>query len=130
MALQATIKSSLVKPVIRVATKADLDRFYGKGKFTATTRAIVGLVRGRIVGCGGIAFVAGKVWAFCDLKPSAYRYKVSLVKAAAGVIAEARAQGIRIMWAEMDTTEPGAERWLRSMGFMPTSTPRIYRWMA
>lgn len=121
---------ALPKPTIRPATQEDLDRFYGKGKFGLTTTAMVGLVNGRIVGCGGIVFSGGRVIAFCDFKRAARRYKVSIVKAARDVIARARANGIRVMYADLDPKEPGADRWVRSLGFEPTDKPRIYRWMA
>lgn len=92
--------------------------------------ARVGLVRGKIVGCGGVAYVDGRVIAFCDFKPSARKYKISIVKAALKIIGEVRARGCRVMYADIDPDEPGAVRWVTSMGFKPTMKPQLYRWQA
>ena len=118
------------RPVIRPATAEDLAKFYGAGKFASTAIATVGLINGKIVGCGGLAFVGGRTIAFCDFKKSARRYKLAIVKAARDVIAAARRNGVRVMYADLDPNEPGADRWVRSLGFVPTDKPRLYRWMA
>lgn len=117
----------LGKVTIRPATADDIARFY-KGRYPFTATAIVGVVRGRIIGCGGVGQVDGRLVAFCNLKPSARRYKISLVKAAIGIIAEAKAGGAKYIWAEADPREPGAVRWLASLGFKPTTHPRLFRW--
>jgi hypothetical protein len=122
--------SPLPKPVIRPATRADIEKLYPKGEFTATTRAMVGLVRGRPVGIGGIALVDGRLYAFAYFKKSARRYKVSIVKAAIGVIEEAKASGARFIYCETDPNEPGAVRWVTSLGFRPMHKPGVYRWTA
>jgi len=112
-----------------MATRADLEKFYGKNNVRQTMTARVGLVRGRIVGCGGVAYVDGRAFAFCDLKPSARRYKISIVKAARDVIEKVRADGCRVMYAEADANEPGAVRWLTSLGFEPTMKSGLFRWL-
>ena len=117
-------------PVIRPATRADLDRFYGTGSLPVTVRAMVGLVDGEIVGCGGISEIDGILVAFCDFAPRARRYKLAIVKAASAVIAAAQADGARHIYAEADPDEPGAVRWMTSLGFRPTGQPRMYRWAA
>lgn len=122
--------AKLARPVIRTATRDDIDALFGKGKFTLTCTAIVGVVRGRVIGGGGIAYRAGELWAFCDLKPSAYRYKLSIVKIAARIIADAKANGARRIFAEADPEKPMAERWIKSLGFEPTAKPRIFQWIA
>ena len=118
----------LPRPIIRQATRADLEKFYGKGNVRQTMTARVGIVRGRIIGCGGLAYIDGKVIAFCDLKPSARRYKVSLVRAAREVIDTVRATGCRVMYAQLEPGEPGAMRWTASLGFEPTKEPGLVRW--
>ena len=122
-------RRKLARPVIRPATRADLDKFYPPGKFKSTVTATVGLIRGKIIGCGGVAHVDGKTVAFCDFYPLARRYKVSIVRAAMKVIAEAKARH-RVIYTELDPDEPGAERWVKSLGFEPTMQPRIFRWIA
>lgn len=117
------------RPVIRPATREDLDKFYnGKFRFQFTTIAMVGLVRGRVVGVGGVAYVDGKLVAFAEFKPSARRYKVTIVKAAILAIEQAKAAGARFIWARADPREPGAVRWMTSLGFKPTNMPQMYRW--
>jgi len=122
--------NGLPRPVIRPATRADLAAFYGPGKLPLTVRAVVGLVDGAVVGCGGISEIDGILVAFSDFRPTARRYKLAIVKAAAAVIAEAQRSGARFIYAEADPHEPGAERWMRALGFRPTGRARFYRWAA
>ena len=119
----------LAPVTIRDATRADLTKFYGEPS-KQTVIARVGIVRGRLVGCGGVAYVAGVPFVFCDLKPSARRYKVTIVKAAAALIDEIRAKGCRVMFADLDPDEQGAERWTKRMGFKPTAKPGRMKWLA
>lgn len=122
-------RTRLARPVVRPATQADILAFYKK-PLQQTVIAKVGVVRGRIIGCGGVAYIDGKAFVFFDLKPSARRYKVTIVKAAKQVIDEVRANGCRVMWADLDPDEVGAERWARSLGFEPTLKARLYRWQS
>lgn len=123
-------RRSLAPVTIRPATRRDLEKFYRTTDIRQSRIADVGVVRGRIIGCGGVAFVDGMAFVFLDLKPSARRYKVALVKAARGVIERVRTSGTRIMYANLDPDEPGAERWVRSMGFLPTDEPGLFAWRA
>lgn len=123
-------RSSLPPVTIRRATREDLEKFYRTKNIKQSRIADVGLVRGRIIGCGGVAFIDGMAFVFLDLKPSARRYKVSLVKAAWRIINEVRSKGCRVMYANLDPNEPGAERWVTSMGFLPTEEPGLYQWRA
>src|SRR4051812_34574219 len=118
------------RPIIRRATRADLDAFYGPGRLPLTVRAMVGLVNGEIVGCGGISETEGALVAFSDFRPTARRYKLAIVKAAAQVIEQAKADGARCIFAEADPNEPGSVRWMTSLGFLPTGRPQLYRWAA
>lgn len=118
-----------MRPVIRPATRDDLIAFYGE-PLKQTVIANVGVVKGKIVGCGGAALVDGRVIVFCDFKPLARRYKISIVKAAWEVIKRLRDDGVRTMWADIDPKIDGAERWVRSLGFLPTEVPRLFRWVA
>lgn len=119
---------SLPRPVIRRATRADLEKFYRTKTIRQTLSARIATVNNRMVGCGGVAWIDGRVFVFLDLKPSARRYKLALVKAAKEVVDEVRADGCRVMYAQRDPTEPTADKWLRRLGFEPTLKPGIYRW--
>lgn len=119
----------LPKPVIRPATRADIDKFY-KGEFPLTVTAMVGTVRGHIGACWGISQVNGRLIAFCDIRPWARRYKLTIAKSAIAFVKSAQANGARFIWTEADATEPGAARWIMSLGFKPTNHPHIYRWAA
>lgn len=119
--------AKLSRPVIRPATREDVLRFF-KGWGALTVQAVVGVVRGHVVGIGGLAHIEGQLWAFSAFAPSARRYKISIVRAAAKVIADAKARGVKYIYAQADPKEPGAVRWMSSLGFRPTHQPGIYRW--
>jgi hypothetical protein len=121
-------RKKLAPVTIRPATRDDLEKYYRTKKIQYTQTAFVGVVRGRLVGCGGVAYAEGRVIAFCDLKPSARRYKMSIVRAAYKVIKHVQETGVKIMYAEANPDEPGAERWLTSLGFEQTTVRGIYSW--
>ena len=88
-------------------------------------------LNGEIIALGGFAFSHGRWFGFVDLKDEARRYKMTIARAAKRIIAEAREQGIKFVYADADPGEPGAVRWLTSLGF--TVDPRtafLYRWRA
>lgn len=118
---------SLSKPVIRPATAADIAKFY-KGTYRLTATAMVGTVRGRIGACWGISHVDGRLVLFCDVRPWARRYKLAIVKNAIAFVNTVKASGAKFIWTEADPNEPGAVRWILSLGFKPTRMPRMYRW--
>lgn len=104
------------EPIIRTATLADLAAFY-PGREAPTLKAWVGVEDGAIIGVGGYAFRDGRWFAFCDLAQAARRYRKALVKTGRKVVEEADLQGIAYLYAERDPEEPGAGRWLASLGF-------------
>lgn len=114
--------------LVRPATREDIDRFSDmSGK--PTIKAFVGEVDGEIVALGGLAFAKGRWFAFCDLLDGARAHKMSIARTAKRVFAEAKAQGIKYVYAEADPNEPGAVRWLTSLGFEPDPrTVYLYRW--
>lgn len=115
------------KPEVRWATPADLDRFYKAHpdyKRDLTVTAMVGEVDGEIVAVGGFAHVRGFLVAFYDMDEKARPYKVSLVKAAKRMIGSVKAQ--RVVLAETSAVEPGAKRWVSSLGFREIA-PNLYR---
>ena len=116
------------KPIIRKATHSDIEAFSSMA-MKPTIQAWVGDLDGKIIGIGGFAFSHGRWFGFCDLTDEARKYKLTLVKTAKMVMQEAQKQGIRFIYAEVSDVEPGAMRWLKSLGF--SLDPRslcLYRW--
>lgn len=109
---------TVARPVIRRATRADLDTYYGPEPDRPTISAIVGELDGKLIGCGGFAHVKGILVAFCDLKDEARKYRVQLVREARKLVREMAATG-KVIYATADTREPNVEHWLRCMGFEP-----------
>lgn len=115
---------------VRPATREDIEAFSDIPN-KPTLKAWVGEVDGEIVALGGFAFSKGRWFGFCDLKDEARRYKMTIARAAKMIIAEAKKQGIRFIYAEADKDEPSAVRWLTSLGFaVDPRTAFLYRWRA
>jgi hypothetical protein len=116
--------------IVRPATREDIEAFSDMPD-KPTLRAWAGEIDGRIVALGGFAFSGGRWFAFCDLTEEARKHKFTIARTAHMVLSEARKQGIKFIYAEADPEEPGAVRWMASLGF--TIDPRtvyLYRWRA
>lgn len=115
---------------VRRATKEDIDAFSDMtGK--PTLKAYVGEIDGRIVALAGLALDKGRWIAFCDLHEDARPFRMTIARTAKRIMAEARASGVRFIYANMDKDEPGACRWLQSLGFaIDHRIPNLYRWRA
>lgn len=114
--------------IVRRATREDIDT-YSDMTNKPSLLAWVGEIDGKIVGLAGLAFVKGRWMAFCDLEPEARPFKMKIARAAIRTFQEARKQGIRFIYAEANTEEPGALRWLESLGFeIDTRMPQYHRW--
>ena len=114
---------------VRPATRADIEAFSDMPN-KPTILAWAGEVDGEIIALGGIAFSNGRWFGFCDLKDEARKYKMTIMRTTKGVFEEARRQGIRYVYAEADSNEPKAERWLASLGFELNPKTSVYRWSA
>lgn len=113
---------------VRRATRADIEAF-SSVPHKPTMMAWAGEVGDKIVALGGLAFSNGRWVAFCDLDPEARKYKMTIARTAKRVFEEAERLGIRFIYADMDVSEPTAERWLESLGFRPDPrAPQLYRW--
>lgn len=106
-----------MKVTVRPATRDDLLRYSGEERLGPTATAFIGEIDGEPVGIGGLAYRAGRVYAFCDLKPEAKQHPKALHAAALAVIKLARDLRHRFVFAEMDLSEPTAPRWLARLGF-------------
>jgi hypothetical protein len=115
---------------VRVATREDIDAFSDL-KNKPTVKAWVGEVDGQIVAIGGLALINGRWHGFCDLREPARKHKFTIARTAKRIMDEAREMGVRFVYADMDTNEPTALRWLTSLGFEPDPRTLIYyRWRA
>lgn len=116
--------------IVRPATKSDIEAFSSMAN-KPTVRAIVGEIDGKIIGLGGLALIKGRWFAFCDLTEEARAYKMTIARAAIRLMASARRDGIKFIYAEAAPDEPRALAWFASLGF--TRDPRsdhFYRWCA
>lgn len=119
---------SASRVVVRPATREDFAAFDGRTP-EHTAWAVAGVVDGRVIGLGGFMRRQGWLFAFCDLTPEARKYKVTMVKTARRILDEARKSGRRYIYAIADPDEPGAERWLQSLGFEPVGEG-MFKWRA
>ena len=122
--------NSRERPEVRWATADDLDRYYAghpmKGSRTTVT-AMVGELNGEIIAVGGFSHVRGHLVAFYDMDEKARPYRITLVKAARRMVVDMAERG-RMMVAELDPHEPGARRWVESLGFRETDAKGIFLW--
>lgn len=114
--------------IVRPARRADLAAFYGAG--WPTLKANVMEIDGRIVAVGGIARRNGRRVAFFDLDEEGRRHPIAIGRAARRFLqAEAVCCNGRPVFAEADRAEPGAVRWLTSLGFRPLAGQEgVFRW--
>lgn len=118
------------KVIVRAATREDIEAFSDL-EAKPTAKALCAELDGRIIGLGGIAFIRGRWFAFCDLTPEARRYKVLIAKTARRIFADARRDGVKFIYTEADPNEPRAIAWLHSLGFeLDPRSQTLYRWSA
>lgn len=105
-------------PIVREATRADLEQFCGR--VGPSVKGVVAVLDGKIIGAAGLAFKDGVVAIFCDTTEAVKPFKTLLHRGAIRFLAEAKKHH-RFIIAEMDCNEPTAERWLRRLGFEPVT---------
>ena len=125
-------KSSGVK--ITRATKEDIDGWdfplIPKGSMP-TVIAWVGKLDGRILGWGGLMRFDGRWSAFCEVYEEGLQHKYVIARTALRVMADAKARGIKFVYADMDPKFEGAKRWAESLGFeVDPRSGILYRWRA
>jgi N-acetylglutamate synthase-like GNAT family acetyltransferase len=114
--------------IVRPAVRADIEAYHDLPG-APTIRAVVGEIDGRLVGIGGFALAQGGRWfAFVDLLEEARAHKIAILRAAKRLLAEARRDGIKYIYAETDPGEPRAALWLASLGFEAWTTVRPSWW--
>ena len=114
------------------ATKEDIEghnfTFLAKGSMP-TLSAWVGKLDGRILGFGGLAKSENRWVACCEVYEEGRQYKYAIARTAKRVIADAKARGIKFVYADMDMKEDGAKRWAESLGFeLDPRSGILYRW--
>lgn len=117
-----------MQPEVRWATPADLDAWdarHPREYPRPTVTAMVGVLDGEIIAVGGVIHLNGQRFAFYELDEKARRYRVTLVKAAKRVMAHVARSGA-VIFAVADPAEPGAKRWIASLGFVPHDVPGLY----
>lgn len=105
-------------PVIRPATSADAEAFFGRPT-PISFRGFVALLHGKVVGIGGLNWEAGRLVLFSDMKPEMRRFRKAIAVAIRLLVGYARAQG-RPVYAVASPTEPTAEKLLSRLGFRQT----------
>jgi RimJ/RimL family protein N-acetyltransferase len=124
------------KPVVIArATEEDALDYYAKfltiKESMPSMIAWCGKVDGKIIGFGGYYKESGRWIAFCNLDKEALRYKIELHRAAIVAMKSAKAKGIRYLYAELDSENEGASRWLQRLGFhLDPRTLYYFRWRA
>ena len=114
--------------IVRPATREDIAAFSDMAD-KPTVKAWVGEIDGKIVGMGGLALIGGRWFAFLDLTDEARSSKITLMRTAKRVMAEARRMGLRYVYAQVSTHEANAAAWLRSLGFeLDPRSEVLYRW--
>ena len=118
---------------VRPARAGDIEAYaatIGKPMVLPTVIAWAGEIDGRVVAIGGVAIAGGRHRAFIDLQPEARPWKMTIARSALRALSHLKALGVRYIYAEPDPDEPGAQRWLASLGFRPDqrSNGALYRW--
>ena len=113
---------------VRRATAKDIDAF-AELEQTPTVIGWVGELDGKIIAVGGLARTAGYWSAFCDLTEEAKPYKYKIARTALRVMKDARARGIHYVYANLDSTKEGSQKWAESLGFeLDPRSQKLFRW--
>jgi hypothetical protein len=122
------VSRQTTKCSVRPATREDIEAF-SPLRNKPTIKALAMECDGKIIGLAGYALVKGRYFGFCDLHEEARQYKMHIARAARRFLKAARDDGIKFIYAEADPEEPGAVRWLTSLGFtVDPRTSHLLRW--
>ncbi len=101
---------------VRPATLGDLCEFYGRDHISPSTKAMVGLLDGKLVAIWGLAYEQGVVSAFFNIKDEARPFKHHIHRNAMRFMREARERH-KYIHAQAEKGEPTAPKWLARLGF-------------
>ncbi len=91
---------------------------FGDGVLPHRIRAITVVIDGRIMGVGGLGFVAdGTVIAFVHALPEAKKYPIAFHRAGLMTIDTIKRMGLQRVVAEAQKDNPAAKPWLERLGF-------------
>ena len=114
--------------IARPATREDITAFSSL-KDIPTVKAWCFDLDGRVIALGGLSLTKGRWFAFLDLTDEARAYKMTLMRTAKRMMAEAERMGIRYVYTEADLDEPRSTEWLRRLGFeIDPRSEYLYRW--
>ena len=119
------------KPIIRSATSADLDQFYGEDKPSVSMRAIVVEIDGKVAGIAGMSYHDNQMVAFSKMDDELRKYPVTIMKAAKRFAGIMNKYG-RNVFAIASCHEKGSDRFLKRVGFSfigETEAGRVYQWV-
>ena len=86
---------------------------------------------GEMMGFGGLARIDGRWLAFCEVYEEGLKYKYKIARTAKRVMEDAKARGIKFVYADMDPEKDNAKRWAESLGFeVDPRSGILYRWRA
>lgn len=114
------------KPCVRVATRADLVEFYKRDTLGPSHTSWCGAIDGKVVAVAGLSYKSGYVAVFADISPRAKAFPHTLHRHALRLIRDALRRH-RYIFAEANTEEPGAERWLTRLGFEKIGNGTLWR---
>jgi hypothetical protein len=121
------LRLTMTEPLIRPATAADLERFYGAPP-ARTMRAWVAVLDGEPLAVAGIAYqsIGQPPYLFSDLKPEMRRHRKAIVRGARQMLAAVARPGLMAI-----AGEAGSPRLLTRLGFVHVGTTpqgEIYQW--
>lgn len=116
--------------IVRRATREDIASFSDMEN-KPSARAWVALLDDKIIALTGFALIGGRWFLFLDITEEARKHKITMMRTAKMIMAEAHKQGIRFLYTERDEKEPKSEAWLRSLGFeLDPRSQHYFRWAA
>jgi hypothetical protein len=120
------------KLVVTRATDEDIKSYLGKRCDSMPSMvAWCGKVEGKIIIIGGYFRQYSRWHCFLNFHKPALRYKWEIAYWAQRSLQHARKSGIRYLYAELDSRNPGASAWLMRLGFhLDPRTLYYFRWKA
>jgi hypothetical protein len=121
--------------ISRPATREDIVAFSSVVKWP-TAKAWVGEIDGEVVALGGFACIRGRWIGFIDVTESGREYlakslgvRTAMIRVMVESLREAKAMGIRYIYAQADTQFPKARELIERMGFhVDPRSPELHRW--